>query len=136
MPAEPTPIQSECVMVRLDPATKSAAELAAAREGLPVSTWIRNQVVAACYLEGVREAPQAVYQGIRRALRRELDGLREVRAALDGVIASLPDLVALAASTQEPSAIREAAGRMLAARLREAFAGESEEDAQWPFDRS
>ncbi|NMP24356.1 hypothetical protein [Sulfobacillus harzensis] len=122
------------VWVRLDAATKAAVELAAAHDGIPVSTWIRNQIVTGLYLEGVAAAPQTIYQGIRHALKRELDGLVEVRTALDGLIAALPDLIALAASVQESDAIREAAIEALEAALGEAFAIDGGVDASWRCD--
>ena len=122
------------VWVRLDTATKAAVEAAAAREGIPLSTWIRNQIVTGLYLEGVAAAPQTIYQGIRHALKPELAGVTEVRTTLDALIATLPDLVALAASAQDPDAIREAATEALEAALGEAFASEREDDEPWPFD--
>lgn len=124
------------VWVRLDTVTKAAVEAAAARAGIPVSTWIRNQIVTGLYLAGIAAAPQTIYQGIHHALKPELDGLGEVRVALDGLFATLPDLVALAASSQDPDAIREAAEHVLEAGLGEAFATKREEDGAWPFDPS
>jgi hypothetical protein len=108
---------------------KRAVELAAAQEGVSVSTWVRNQVVAGLYLAGVQAASRTIYQGIRQALKPELDEVMEVRTALDGLIAVLPDLVALSASSRNSEAIREAAAEVLKAALGEAFAVEREVDA-------
>ncbi len=117
---------AEWVQVRLDPAAKRAVETAARDEGIPVSAWVRRQVMAGLYLAGVQTAPQTIYQGIRHALEPELAGLAEVRAGLDGLIVALPDLIALAASTQDSDAIRDAAIDVLEAVLGEAFAGEDD----------
>jgi hypothetical protein len=119
----------EWVQVRMTTDLKRAVELAAAQEGVSVSTWVRNQVVAGLYLAGVQAASRTIYQGIRQALKPELDEVMEVRTALDGLIAVLPDLVALSASSRNSEAIREAAAEVLKAALGEAFAVEREVDA-------
>lgn len=46
------------IPVRLSQSTAESVEAAAKSENIPVSTWIRNQIVASLYLAGVQSAPK------------------------------------------------------------------------------
>lgn len=117
--------RKDFVVVRLDAATKEAVERAAAAEDLPVSTWIRNQIVASLYLAGVREAPQVIYQGLRHALQAELDQIVWTRVAADALLGVLPEvLTALLppSDPRRPAVVAEAIRDIIAERTRELFA--------------
>lgn len=66
------------IKVRVTPSVKTAIEQAAAAEALPVSTWIRNQILASLYLAGVATAPQVIYGGFRHSMQDMADNLEEV----------------------------------------------------------
>lgn len=78
----PSDAQKDFIGVRLAPDTKRAIEKAAAAEEIPISTWIRNQIVASLYLSGVQEAPQVIYQGFRHSIQDLADNLQEVTLAV------------------------------------------------------
>ena len=84
-------MQSDRIQVRLSPALRGAVEHAARAQGIPVSTWIRNQLVIALYLDGMAEAPHVIYQGIRHALEPELLTIRGTQTALETLLSILPD---------------------------------------------
>lgn len=77
----PSDTQKDFIGVRLSPETKRAVEKAAAAEEIPVSTWIRNQLVASLYLSGVQEAPQVVYAGFRASIQDIASNVEEITLA-------------------------------------------------------
>lgn len=115
--------RKDFVVVRLDAATKQAVERAADAEDIPVSTWIRNQIVASLYLSGVREAPQVIYQGIRHALKPQLDQIVWTRVAVEALAGALPDVLSLLLSPNDPRRpdVAEAIRDILAERTQELF---------------
>lgn len=84
------------IKVRVTPAVKRAVEQAAAAEDIPVSTWIRNQVVASLYLSGVQSAPEVIYQGFRHSIQDMADHLEEVTLAARALPKMLENLMAAA----------------------------------------
>ncbi len=77
------------IQVRLSQNTAASVEAAAKAEHIPVSTWIRNQIVASLYLSGVKEAPQVIYQGFRYSIQDIASNLEEVTLAAR----ALPELI-------------------------------------------
>lgn len=69
------------IQVRLSKTTAESVEAAATAEGIPTSTWIRNQIMASLYLGGVKSAPQVIYQGFRYSIQDIADNLDEVLLA-------------------------------------------------------
>jgi hypothetical protein len=130
MPIEEGESKEIRYQVRLSPSTAQAVDKAAAAEGIPVSTWIRHQIVASLYLAGVREAPQVIYQGIRYALKPELDQMVWARVAVDALIGALPEVLAMLLPRDDPRApgdIEAAMRAILAERTRELVAEDLEE---------
>ncbi len=70
------------IQVRLPKAAAQSAEAAAQSAGVPVSTWIRNQVMASLYLGGVASAPQVIYQGFRYSIQDIADAINEITLAV------------------------------------------------------
>ena len=85
------------IQVRLPKAAVQAAEAAAQSAGIPVSTWIRNQVMASLYLAGVQSAPQVIYEGFRYSIQDIADAIDEIQL----ISRALPELLEnlMAAST-------------------------------------
>jgi len=70
------------IQVRLPKTAAQSVEAAAQAEGIPVSTWIRDQVMASLYLAGVQSAPQVIYQGFRYSVQDIADNIEEITLAV------------------------------------------------------
>ncbi|MCL4351168.1 MAG: hypothetical protein M1318_00745 [Firmicutes bacterium] len=70
------------IQVRLPKTAAQSAETAAQAEGIPVPTWIRDQVMASLYLAGVQSAPQVIYQGFRYSIQDIADNIEEIALAV------------------------------------------------------
>ncbi len=110
------------VQVRLPPAVRQFVEAAAAAEGIPTSTWIRNQILASLYLGGVASAPQVVYQGFRASIQDVLDNIEEVTLAVRSLPVILEHLMtsALVGGGLDPTTSADRAHDMLQHALTEA----------------
>lgn len=120
-----TEVLDDPIYVRLPPRVRRAAEAAADTEQIPLSTWIRNQVVVAVYLSGVKEAPQVVYDGIRHALEEELIQIRLARVGIDALLTVLPELLTTLAPVgdrRNPQGMVETLRNLIDAQVRELLA--------------
>lgn len=117
--------------VRLSPALARAAEAAALAEGIPVSTWIRNQVVAAVYLNGVKQVPQVIADGLRYALQDELAQVRLARVGVDALLLVLPELLTTLIPVEDrrnPQALSEKLKALIDAQVRELLVADPESE--------
>jgi len=70
------------IQVRLSKTTAQSVEAAAKAEGIPISTWIRNQITASLYLAGVQSVPQVIYQGFRHSIQDVAENIEEISLAV------------------------------------------------------
>ncbi len=120
--AQPGEALDDRVQVRLPPAIRQSIDAAATAEGIPTSTWIRNQILASLYLGGVTSAPQVVYQGFRASIQDVLDNIEEITLAVRSLPVIMEHLTtaALIGGGLDPKTSADRAHDMLEQALAEA----------------